>query len=155
MPPFTQQNADSPEKQLSQEAQPNDIEAAAAAGELGVGQAAASNNHTPAAVGQQYPAVTPVGPLSILRRPGENIAANLAVRFGGAGATKDCVMQGNDVENMGGDTKPLRQRTSSRTHGCWCQLTAHLRQNQTTVGWNIRISFCKTKRSIHATGVFE
>ena len=105
VPPLTQRSADSPEKQLSQGEQPNDADAAAAAGGLGVGQAAASNNHTPAASGQQRPAVTPAPP-SILRRTGEDGTANLAFRFAGAGETTDHVMQGNEVGDERGEPNP-------------------------------------------------
>ena len=53
LPPFTQRNADSPEKLTPQEEQPNDARAAAAAGELGAEQTDTSSDHTPAAAGQR------------------------------------------------------------------------------------------------------
>ena len=61
-----------------------------------------------AAVGQQYPAVTPAGPLSILRRPSEGIASNLNnIRFGSDdNEAGDCTMQGNVVGNAGGTPNP-------------------------------------------------
>ena len=92
-PPFTQRDADSPEKQPSQEEQPNNVNAAAATGGLGVGQAATSDNYTLAASGQHCPAITQTGPPpSILRKTDTNVPANLEVRFEGQkrSRTKSC-----------------------------------------------------------------
>ena len=89
VPPFAQRNADSPEKQPSQGEQPSDLDSAAAAGGLRLGQAATSSNHTPAASGQQRPVITPARPSSILRRTDANVTVNLKVRFEGTGEVAD------------------------------------------------------------------
>ena len=135
VPPFTQQNVDSPEKQPSQEEQPNDTDAAIAAGGLGVGQAATSNNHTPAALGQQCPAITPVGPSSILRRTDTNVTTNLAVRFEGEGEVADQSMHGKEVDNEGRAPNPyanVQQPTDTfarlrpsidKSSSCWMEYT--------------------------------
>ena len=105
LPPFTQREAESPEKQPSQGEQPNNAGAAVAAGGLGVGHADASGNHTPAATDQQRPAVTPAN--SILRRPGNDIATNLNVRFENDNdETGNCTMRGNMVGLAGGTANP-------------------------------------------------
>ena len=65
-----------------------------------------SNNHTPAALGQQCPAITLVRPLSILRRTDTHATANLAVRFEGAGEVANQVMQVKEVDNEGRAPNP-------------------------------------------------
>ena len=85
------------------------MNAAAAARGLGVGEAAASSNHTPAASGQHCPAITPAGLSSILRRPDENVPVNLRVSFEGAGEVGDENMQGNEGGNEGGVRNPYKK----------------------------------------------
>ena len=70
LPPFTQRNADSPEKRPSQEVQPNDTREAAATEELGVEQTAASSDHTPVAAGQHCPTITNTAPPTSIMRGG-------------------------------------------------------------------------------------
>ena len=139
VPPFTQRHAESPERQLSQEAQANINEAANAAGGLGVEYSAGSSSHYPVVTTQLHPAVIP-HTTSILRRRGEGVIQNLnAVRFGNPNESyntaDDSEMQGKNLENTGEQQQTQqRQQSDKEQH---LNLCASWQQQPSTADANL------------------